>query len=278
MRVSFKTRPQHTDWAPMRDFWIQADQIDLYSSGWTFDHFYPIFSDPNGPCFEGWTMLSYMAALTKRIRLGVLVTGNTHRHPAVLANMAATVDIASGGRLELGLGAGWSEEEHAAYGIDLPPWSERFDRLDEACEIIDLMFTRERINFDGTHYKLTDAMCNPKPIQKPRPPIIIGGKGRKRTLRIAARWADEWNFPGGDPAELAELIDVLHEHCAAVGRDPADIWVSVKAETDIGPGPFAELIARYRAAGADHVIAHFGAPLDPADLGVFAEALEPVVA
>ena len=278
MRVSFKTRPQHTDWAPIRDFWLEADQIDLYTTGWTFDHFYPIFSDPTGPCFEGWTMLSYMAALTKRIRLGVLVTGNTHRHPAVLVNMAATVDIASGGRLELGLGAGWSEEEHAAYGIDLPPWGERFDRLEETCEIIDLMFTRERVDFDGAHYKLTDAMCNPKPAQQPRPPLIIGGKGRKRTLRIAARWADEWNFPGGEPSELAELIGVLHEHCAAVGRDPADISVSVKAETEIGPGPFAELIAQYRSAGADHVIAHFGAPLDPADLEVFAEALEPVVA
>ena len=277
MRVSFKTRPQHTPWEPMRDFWTEADQIDLYTTGWTFDHFYPIFSDPPGPCFEGWTMLAYMAALTRRIRLGVLVTGNTHRHPAVLANMAATVDVASGGRLELGLGAGWSEEEHTAYGLELPPWGDRFDRLEEACAVIDSMLTRDRVDFTGDHYQLTDAMCNPKPIQRPRPPITIGGKGRKRTLRIAAQWADEWNFPGGEPAELAELIEVLHEHCVALGRDPADITVSVKAETDIGPGPFAELVAEYRAAGADHVIAHFGAPLDPADLGVFADALEPVV-
>jgi F420-dependent oxidoreductase-like protein len=223
-------------------------------------------------------MLAHMAAVTERIRLGVLVTGNTHRHPGLLANMAATIDVASGGRLELGLGAGWSEEEHAAYGIDLPPWPERFDRLDEACAVIDGLLTNERFSFDGTHYTLRDAMCNPKPIQRPRPPLLIGGKGRKRTLRIAAQWADEWNFPGGDPKELTELIEVLHAHCADIDRDPAEISISVKAETDIGPGPFAELVAEYRDVGADHLIAHFGAPHDPADLAVFAEALAPVVA
>ncbi|MDJ0923202.1 MAG: LLM class F420-dependent oxidoreductase [Acidimicrobiia bacterium] len=278
MKVSFKTRPQHAEWGPMVDFWKEADQIELYSTGWTFDHFYPIFSDPTGPCLEGWTMLAYMAGVTKRIRLGVLVTGNTHRHPAVLANMAATVDVASGGRLELGLGAGWSEEEHTAYGIDLPPWPVRFDRLEESCAVISGLLTQDRFDFDGAHYKLRDAMCNPKPIQRPRPPLLIGGKGRKRTLRIAAQWADEWNFPGGEPAELAELIGVLRLHCADVGRDPHDITVSVKAETDIGPRPFAELVAAYRQAGADHVIAHFAAPHDPANLGRFAEHLAPVVA
>lgn len=278
MRVSFKTRPQHADWESMRDFWIEADQIDLYSAGWTFDHFYPIFSDPKGPCFEGWTMLSYLAALTQRIRLGVLVTGNTHRHPAVLANMAATVDVASGGRLEIGLGAGWSEEEHAAYGIELPPWGERFDRLEEACVVIDGLLTHEWFDFSGDHYQLTNARCEPKPIQKPRPPIIIGGKGEKRTLRIAAEWADEWNFPGGEPAELRRLIEVLHGHCAAVGRDPAEISISVKAEADIDPGAFAELTASYRDAGAQHIIAHFPAPHDPAALASYAEHLAPVVA
>lgn len=277
MRVSFKTRPQHTEWGSMRDFWVEADQIELYSTGWTFDHFYPIFSDPNGPCFEGWTMLSYLAALTKRIRLGVLVTGNTHRHPAVLANMAATVDVASNGRLEIGLGAGWSEEEHAAYGIPLPPWGERFDRLEESCAVIDGLLTQEWFDFAGNHYQLSNARCEPKPLQQPRPPIVIGGKGEKRTLRIAARWADEWNFPGGEPAELEYLIGVLHQHCADVGRDPAEIAISVKAEADIDPGAFADLTAAYRAAGAQHIIAHFPAPHDPAALGRLADALNPVV-
>lgn len=278
MRVSFKTRPQHTEWRAIQDFWTEADSIDLYSSGWTFDHFYPVFSDPTGPCFEGWTMLSFLAAKTSRIRLGVLVTGNTHRHPAVLANMAATLDIASGGRLEIGLGAGWSEDEHGAYGIPLPPWPERFDRLDEACAIINGLLTEERVTFNGKYYQLVDAMCEPKPLQQPRPPLVIGGKGEKRTLRIAARWADQWNFPWGEPSELEHLIGVLHDHCADVGRDPADIEISVKAEADIEPGAFAELAAAYRAAGAQHIIVHFPAPYDPAVLAVYAEHLGPAVA
>jgi F420-dependent oxidoreductase-like protein len=278
MRVSFKTRPQHTEWEPMRDFWLAADDIELYSTGWTFDHFYPIFSDPTGPCFEGWTMLAYLAALTRNLRLGVLVTGNTHRHPAVLANMAATVDVASGGRLEIGLGAGWSEEEHAAYGIPLPAWKDRFDRLEEACAVIDGLLTRERTTFHGRHYRLKDARCEPKPVQQPRPPLVIGGKGEKRTLRIAAGWADQWNYPGGEPQELERLIGVLRGHCADLGRDPAEIEVSVKAEADIEPAAFSELTAAYREAGADHIIVHFPAPHDPADLDTFATHLAPVVA
>ena len=278
MKVTFKTRPQHAEWGPMVDFWKEADQIDLYSTGWTFDHFYPIFSDTNGPCFEGWTMLSFMAGVTNRIRLGVLVTGNTHRHPAVLANMAATVDVASGGRLDLGLGAGWAENEHAAYGLYLPPLKERFDRLEEACAVIDTLLTNEWSDFQGEHYQLTRARSEPKPIQRPRPPILIGGKGQKRTLWIVAKWADEWNFPGGEPDELRHLIAVLHQHCAEVGRDPNEIGISVKAEATIAPGAFAELAATYREAGAQHIIAHFPAPHDPADLGRYAHALAPVVA
>jgi len=277
MRVSFKTRPQHTEWAPMRDFWLEADRIDLYSAGWTFDHFYPIFSDPTGPCFEGWTMLSFLAALTSRIRLGVLVTGNTHRYPAVLANMVATLDVASGGRVEIGLGAGWSEEEHRAYGLAFPHWSERFDRLEESCEVIDRLLTQQRTTFHGRHYQLTDAMCEPKPTQRPRPPLVIGGKGEKRTLRIAARWADQWNFPNGEPAELRRKINVLHAHCAEIGRNPADIEVSVKMEADLEPTAFADLASAYRAAGAQHIIAHFPAPYDPALLGTYAEHLAPVI-
>jgi len=278
VRVSFKTRPQHTEWGALQDFWAEADRIELYSTGWTFDHFYPIFSDQTGPCFEGWTMLSFLAATTSRIRLGVLVTGNTHRHPAVLANMAATLDVASGGRLEIGLGAGWSEEEHAAYGLPLPPWPERFDRLEEACAVIDGLLTEERVTFNGTYYQLTDAMWEPKPLQRPRPPLVIGGKGERRTLRIAARWADQWNFPWGEPSELQRLIGVLHQHCADIGRDPGEIETSVKVEADIAPGEFAELTAAYREAGAQHIIAHFPPPLDPAVLATYAEHLGPVTA
>ncbi len=203
-RFSFKTVPQDTAWEPMRDLWIAGDDIELFSAGWTFDHFYPILQrDRTGPCFEGWTMLAALAGVTRRVRLGVMVTGNPYRHPALLANMAASLDVISGGRLELGIGAGWNEEESAAYGIDLPPLRERFDRLEEACAVLDLLLTQETASFDGAHYRLTDARCEPKPLQRPRPPIVIGGGGEKRTLRIAARWADQWNAPGATPEVLA---------------------------------------------------------------------------
>ena len=136
MRFAFKTSPQNTTWDDMLAVWRAADDIEVFESGWTFDHFYPIFSDSTGPCLEGWITLTALAQATQRLRVGVLVTGNVYRHPAVLANMAATLDIVSDGRLELGLGAGWNQEECDAYGIELPPLKERFDRFDEALEVI----------------------------------------------------------------------------------------------------------------------------------------------
>ncbi len=275
MRLSFKTRPQRSEWQPIVDFWREGDRIDLYDAGWTFDHLDPIFSDGPGPVFEGWTMLAALSGLVHRLRLGVLVTGNTYRHPAVLANMAASLDVASGGRLEIGLGTGWVEAEHAAYGIALPSWKERFDRLEETCEILHLLFTRDVASFDGSFYQLERATALPKPIQKPHPPIVIGGTGEKRTLRIAALWADQWNLPGGDPATLARKVEVLHGHCAEVGRDPASIEVSVKIKADGDPLEFADLVAEFRAAGAGHIIAMFEAPFDPAKLGALAGAVGP---
>lgn len=277
MRCSFKTRPQHSDWPSILDFWREGDRIEVYDAGWTYDHFDPIFSDHPGPVFEGWTMLSALSGVVRRVRLGILVTANTYRHPAVLANMAATLDVISGGRLEIGLGTGWVEDEHRAYGIPLPPWKERFDRLEETCAILDSLLTEEITNFDGPYHQLVGARSEPKPIQKPRPPLVIGGTGEKRTLRIAARWADQWNLPGGGPEVLRHKIGVLHEHCADVGRDPADIEVSVKVKADGDPGEFADLAAEYRQAGAQHVIAQFGAPFDPARLGKLAQRLAPVV-
>ena len=277
MRVSFKTRPQHSEWAPIVDFWREGDRIELYDVGWTFDHFDPIFSDRPGPVFEGWTMLAALSGIVRRLRLGILVTANTYRHPSVLANMAATVDVISGGRLEIGLGTGWVEEEHAAYGIPLPPWKERFDRLEETCEILDALLTRDCTDLAGPFHHLTGARGDPKPIQRPRPPLVIGGTGERRTLRIAARWADQWNLPGGDPEVLRHKVGVLHRHCADTGRDPAEIEVSVKMKADVDPAEFAALAARYREAGAQHVIAQFAAPFDPAKLGALAERLAPVV-
>src|SRR5215510_2571279 len=186
MRFAIKTSPQHTTFQDMLAVWREADGIDLFESAWTFDHFYPIFSDWTGPCLEGWTTLAALAQATSRLRVGVLVTGNVYRHPAVLANMAATLDVISGGRLELGIGAGWNQQECDAYGIRLPPLKERMDRFDEALEVLVGLLTNETTTFEGRYYQLRDARCEPKAVQRPHPPILIGGSGPKRTLRAAA--------------------------------------------------------------------------------------------
>src|SRR6266704_1985460 len=154
MRFAFKTSPQNTTWAGMLAVWQAADDIDVFESGWTFDHFYPIFSDSSGPCLEGWTTLTALAQATKRLRLGTLVTGIHYRHPAVLANVAATIDIISAGRFELRIGAGWNEEESGAYGIELGSPAERSDRFEEACEVIVSLLTRQTTDFTGKYYQL----------------------------------------------------------------------------------------------------------------------------
>jgi alkanesulfonate monooxygenase SsuD/methylene tetrahydromethanopterin reductase-like flavin-dependent oxidoreductase (luciferase family) len=169
MRFAFKTSPQNTTWPDMLAVWQQADDIDVFESGWTFDHFYPIFSDSSGPCLEGWTTLTALAQATRRLRLGTLVTGIHYRHPAVLANMAATLDIISNGRLELGIGAGWNEEESGAYGIELGSIRERFDRFEEACQVLIGLLSEETTTFDGKFYQLKDARNEPKGPQRPHP-------------------------------------------------------------------------------------------------------------
>jgi F420-dependent oxidoreductase-like protein len=272
IRFSFKTRPQHTDWAAFRDMWREADRIPTYQAGWTFDHFYPISGDPAGPCLEAWTSLAALAAEVKRIRLGVMVTCNTYRHPAVLANMVATLDVISQGRLEFGIGAGWYEEEHQAYGIPFPSLRERFGRLEEACRILHDLLTNDVASFQGTYYQLDEARCEPKPIQRPRPPLVIGGTGGQ-TLRIAARWADQWNFPGGPVEEFRRKLEVLRSHCTAEGRDPHQIEASVQVEMS-SPSQTAEAAASYLAAGADHIIVWFSSPFRPGQLAPVAEALE----
>src|SRR5436305_4102995 len=207
MRFAIKTRPEHTPWARILDVWQAADEISLFESAWNWDHFYPLSGDLAGPNLEAWTMLAALAQATSRIRIGCQVTGMIYRHPAVLANMAATADIISGGRLELGLGAGWNQQECDAYGIELPPLRERFDRFDEAVEVIVKLLTETTANFSGKHYQLADAYNEPKPVQKPHPPIVIGGGGEKRTLRTVARWAQHWNVPGGGVDEFLRKRD-----------------------------------------------------------------------
>src|SRR5580658_7662814 len=216
----------------MRDVWVAADEIGLFESAWNWDHFYPLTPPYDGPNFEAWTMLAAMAQATRRIRIGCQVTGMIYRHPAVLANMAATVDIISGGRLEIGLGAGWNQMECDAYGIELPPLRERFDRFDEGVEAVVRLLSDTTTTLDGRYVKLTEARCEPKPVQRPHPPIVIGGRGKKRTLRSAARWAQQWNAITADPADWLDLKQTLLAHCEQVGRDPAEITCSANVRLD----------------------------------------------
>jgi F420-dependent oxidoreductase-like protein len=265
----------------LRAVWKAADDIDVYESGWTFDHFYPIFSDSTGPCLEGWTTLTALAQATTRLRLGTLVTGIYHRHPAVLANMAAALDIISGGRLELGIGAGWNEEESSAYGIALGSITERFDRFEEACEVLTSLLSQEITDFDGRYYQLKGARNEPKGPQRPHPPICIGGRGEKRTLRIAARYAQHWNFVGvelrrgGSPEDFIRKRDVLAAHCAELGRDAKEIMLSahILLDENRSYGKVVEDAAALAAEGLDLGIVYISPPHDPAVLEPLAEAI-----
>jgi F420-dependent oxidoreductase-like protein len=280
MRFGIKTAPQNTTWPDMLDVWRAADDIEVFTSAWNFDHFYPIFSDPTGPCLEGWTTLTALAQATRRLRVGCQVTGMIYRHPAVLANMAATVDIISNGRLELGLGAGWNDEECDAYGIELPPLRERFDRFDEGVEAIVRLLSETTVTFEGDHVVLREARCEPKGVQQPHPPIAIGGTGRRRTLRTVARFAQHWNALTGSPEQWRELKGVLDEHCAHVGRDASDISCSINVwyDAEQGPGPAAEQAAAYAEAGVDEIIIYLPTPHTADVLEPLADALAPLLA
>ena len=199
---------------------VQHAEATGWDGAWYADHFMPNAADNSGPTSECWTTLAALAVAVPRIRIGPLVTGNTYRHPAVLAKMAANVQEISGGRLVLGLGAGWQENEHAAYGIEFSTVGGRRGRLEEACRVVKGLLGEERTNLAGRYYTLTDAPLAPKP---PAPvPLLIGGGGEKRTLRIAARYADEWNV-WGTPEVLAHKGAILNRYCEEIGRDPKSI-------------------------------------------------------
>jgi len=227
-----------------------------------------------GPRLEAWTVLAGLAIAVPRVRLGAMVSGNTYRHPALLANMAATVDHLSGGRLVVGLGAGWQENEHQRYGFELGTLAGRSDRFEEACEILKMLFSQDRTTFGGHYYQLDDAPMEPKPLQQPLP-LMIGGGGEKRTLRTVARFADEWNV-WGHPHDLRQKIAVLERHCRDTGRDVSEIqksavglliFTETKEETAeiraglghrgglVGtPDELRVTVADYRDAGVDEII------------------------
>ena len=237
-----------------------------FDSVFVMDHFYqlPNIGPRTDPMLEGYTVLAGIAARTKRIRLGTLVTGVTYRNPAFLAKVVTTLDIASAGRAILGIGAAWNEDEHRGYGYDFPPVRERLDRLEEAVQICRLMFTEEAPTFEGRYYRIQGALNSPRPVQPGGPPIMIGGGGERRTLKIVAQYADICNF-FGDTAAVRHKVEVLREHCQSVGRDPSTIIKTrlgallirkTKAEADAilnqiaqRPGVNADWLRAYFIAG-----------------------------
>ncbi|CAA9544142.1 MAG: Coenzyme F420-dependent oxidoreductase [uncultured Thermomicrobiales bacterium] len=276
LSVGIKTSPQHTTYDAMLKVWQEAEQIPSIEHAWLFDHFAPIQGDVDGPCLEGWTVLAAFAAVTQRLRLGLMVTGNTYRHPAVLAKIAATVDVISGGRLDFGIGAGWNVYEHESMGIPLYKPGERIRRLDEACEVIKRLFTQPTVDFDGRYYQLADARSEPKPVHRPYPPFVIGGSGEQLTLRVVAKHADIWNYTGGSVDEFSHKIGVLHDHCAAVDRDPAEIVLSyqyrLRAE-DLASS--VSDVQRFVDAGATHLVFVLPAPYPD---GIVSRVAEEVIA
>jgi F420-dependent oxidoreductase-like protein len=225
LRFGLKHSGQDTTIASLRHVWRVAEEAG-FDHLWDFDHLASIGpGGPDRPIFEGWSLQAAMAEATKRVRIGCLVTGNTYRNPALLAKIAVTVDHLSGGRLEFGIGAAWAEIEHKMYGIE--GLDHRVGRLSESVQILKSLFTEERTNFEGRYYRMTDAISNPKPVQKPHPPFWIGGQG-EMVLRVVARHADVWNIAGGDPESVRAHIARFEGACATVGRDPSEVRRSLQ--------------------------------------------------
>ena len=224
-----------------------------FDSVWVMDHLYQIemVGPKEDPMLEAYTLLAALAARTRRVSLGTMVTGVTYRNPALLAKIVTTLDVISSGRAILGIGAAWNEQEHAGYGFDFPPVKERMDRLEEALQIIRAMFTEPAPTFEGRHYRVRQVLNNPKPIRG-RIPVLIGGGGEKRTLRLVAQYGDACNL-FGDPDAVRSKLDVLERHCADVGRDPAEITKTVLLTVG-GPAGAGDGIAAFRAVGVDGVV------------------------
>ena len=248
---------QNQPWPTVVERWRLFEELG-FDSAWDCDHLVQP-SRPMGPYFEAWTLLGGLAACTQHIRIGVLVSCNTFRHPALLAKEALTVDHISNGRLDLGLGAGWYEPEHRAFGIDFPAPAELVGRFREAVEVVDHLLRNDSTSYSGTYYQLNEALMRPRPVQQPRPPLMLGAH-RSRMLRIVAQYADSWNS-FGTPAEMRERNALLDEHCRAIGRDPgtivrslygwaammpADPWASLDA--------FADMVGSYTAAGVNEFL------------------------
>ena len=245
------------DYDTIKEIALTAEKIG-YDALWISDHFFIDKNPETTLCLEAWTVLSALASITKKLRLGTLVTCNGFRYPTVLAKIAATVDVISNGRLEFGIGAGWKKNEHVNYGIPFPNLRERMDRLEESVQIIKKLWTEPRASFDGVYYQIKDAFSYPKPVQQ-LPPIFVAGRGEKRTLRIVAKYADYCNFLSSViPEEAERLLGILKEHCRAVGRDYDEVGKSYFAyviieETEEDLNQLVEQMAEKREISLDEL-------------------------
>jgi F420-dependent oxidoreductase-like protein len=234
----------------------RADEVGC-STFTLMDHYFQMeeFADRREPMLEGYTALGFLAGQTERITLGLLVTGVTYRHPGLLAKIVTTLDIVSGGRAQLGIGAAWYEREHLALGVPFPPLSERFERLEETLQICHQMWSDEDGPFDGAHFQLAETVCSPRPVSNPRPPILVGGSGEQKTLRLVARYADACNLFSTDPTEVAHKLEVLDRHCADAQRDPGEIRRTILGMVDplTDVDAFLTSMEAYAALGIDLV-------------------------
>jgi alkanesulfonate monooxygenase SsuD/methylene tetrahydromethanopterin reductase-like flavin-dependent oxidoreductase (luciferase family) len=260
-RFGILTAPQQVAYDDIQSVWREADATPQIEHAWLFDHLMPIAGDRTGPIYEGWTLLSALAAQTHRLRVGLLVTSNRFRPPAMLAKIATTVDIVSGGRLDFGIGAGSrpshppARREYEAHGLPFHDFSHSVDSLAEALTVIRRLWSEtEPFDFAGTHVQLIGALNNPKPVQHPHPPILIGGRSAQ-LLRVAAEHADLWNIPGGDIDDAISRSTLLDRYCAEIGRDPASITRSMHLPVSYDqPDLTRRAIGRAIDAGFEHLI------------------------
>ncbi|HUA31572.1 MAG TPA: LLM class flavin-dependent oxidoreductase [Streptosporangiaceae bacterium] len=267
-RVSFgiKTSQAGIGYDQILRIWREADQIPVLEHAWLWDHMVPLRGEITGAALEAWTLLSALAAQTSRLRLGVIVTSNRLRSPTLLAKMAATVDVVAGGRLVFGIGAGGSRvpvanpavREFEAYGVPLVSPGEAVRDLAQTCEIARRMWAEDKpFDYDGPSVRLRGAVCEPKPVQNPHPPIMIGGAG-DRMLRVVAEHADIWNYPGPPSPEFGQRDQVLREHCAAIGRDSDEITRSmqtiVRCDDPAAPAATRALLLEMIDAGVSHIV------------------------
>jgi alkanesulfonate monooxygenase SsuD/methylene tetrahydromethanopterin reductase-like flavin-dependent oxidoreductase (luciferase family) len=266
-RFGIATAPMQVDYQDILRVWHEADAVSQIEHAWLFDHLLPIGGDPAGPIFEGWTLLSALAAQTERLRLGLLVTSNRLRPPAMLAKIATTVDIVSGGRLDFGIGAGsrpsipWARREYEAHGLPYHDFTYSVESLAEACTVIRRLWTEtEPFDFDGSYVQVAGAFGNPRPVQRPHPPFFFGGRS-SALLRVVAEHADMWNIPGGDIADAKDRSALLDRYCSEAGRDPAaitrSIYLPVSCEQ---PAVTRAAIGEAIDAGFTHVVLGLPSP------------------